>query len=212
MEIRRRMEESRSLVCFNVCVCNGASIRSHGKSEKRNWSTSVVRTVLLVSGALLLLAYNVSEPIQAYAQSPSLFPPPPTNSAVGSAGGDDLRVPTNDRTPPEIELITTELRQGKNVLVVRVTDESYLKSREVKYVNEGRIKFADLARDHDNLFHALINVEPPSGVIVIDVSDAAGNRATITKELPVTPTNLPNDFLDLLTDVWRNVLAFVGLR
>ncbi len=211
MEIRCRMEQSRSLVCLNACVCNGANIRQHGKSERRNWSTSVVRTVLLVSGALLLLAYNVSGPIEVYAQFPSLFPPPP-NSAVGSAGGDDVRVPTNDRTPPEIELITTELREGKNVLVVRVTDESYLKSREVKYVNEGRIKFADLARDHDDVFHALINVEPPSGVIVVDVIDAAGNRATITEELPVTPTNLPNDFLDVLTDVWRNVLAFVGLR
>ncbi len=170
-------------------------------------------TVLFFSGALLLVASVASGSMEAYAQFPSLFPPPPTSAGAGQAGGDgNAKIVPNDRSPPEIEFITTELRQGKNVLIVRITDESYLKSREVKYVDEGRIKFADLARNHDDFYNALINVEPPSGVIVIDVSDVAGNRATITKELPVTLTLQPNDFLDRLADVWRNVLAFVGLR
>jgi hypothetical protein len=170
-------------------------------------------TVLLFTGALLLISSAVSGSTEAYAQFPSLFPPPPTSSGVGQPGSDgNTGIARDDRSPPEIELITTELRHGKNVIVVRITDESYLKSREVKYVDEGRIKFTDLARNHDDFYNALINVEPPSGVIVIDVSDAAGNRATITKELPVAPTIQLNDFLDRLADVWRNVLAFVGLR
>jgi hypothetical protein len=158
--------------------------------------------VVLIGGCVV--------PIQdAIAQSPSLFPPPPG----AFAGGDkELTIFENDRTPPTIEVTETDLRQGKNVLVVRIMDDSDLASREVKYVDDGRIKFADLGRDHGNVYHALINVDPPSSIVVIDVIDAAGNRATVTKEFNVVEGGfVPGDFLERIAYWWNSFLAFVGL-
>jgi hypothetical protein len=103
------------------------------------------------------------------------------------------------------------LKQGKNVLVIKVNDESFLSSRQVKYVGEGKVKLADLARDHDNVYHALIDVNPPSSTLVVDISDVAGNRAVVAKELTVVSGSGPNDLLDRLADVWRNILAFIGI-
>lgn len=171
-----------------------------------------VNILLFMSGALLL-ASTFAVITEADAQFPSLFPPPPSGSEGGGAvGKDNLIVPSDDKSPPEIEWVTTELKQGKNVLVVKVNDESFLSSRQVKYVGEGRVKLADLARDHDNVYHALIDVNPPSSTLVIDISDVAGNRATVTKELPVVSSSGPSDLLDRLADVWRNILVFIGIR
>lgn len=170
-----------------------------------------VNILLFMSGALLL-ASTFTLITEADAQVPSLFPPPPSGSEGGGATGkDNLTVPTDDKSPPEIEWVTSELKQGKNVLVVKVNDESFLSSRQVKYVGDGRVKLADLARDHDNVYHALIDVNPPSSTLVIDISDVAGNRATVTKELPVVSGSGPSDLLDRLVDVWRNILAFIGI-
>ena len=132
----------------------------------------------------------------ANAQMPPLFPPPfpwfnesPPNAHPTSS---------DDRTPPQVEVITTRLHHGKNVLIVKITDDSFITSRQVKYVYDGRIVFADLARDHDNVYYALINVEPPTSVVEIDVIDAAKNRAIIVEEIPVGP---PAGFYDIVTRV-----------
>jgi hypothetical protein len=132
----------------------------------------------------------------ANAQMPPLFPPPfpwfnesPPNAHPDSA---------DDRTPPQVEIVTTRLHHGKNVLVVNITDESFITSRQVKYVYDGRIAFADLARDHDNVYYALINVEPPTSVVEIDVIDSAKNRAIIVEEITVGP---PAGFYDIVTRV-----------
>ncbi len=170
-----------------------------------------VNTLLFMLGSLLL-ASTFTVIAEAEAQFPSLFPPPPPGSEGGSTFGKDYPVvPSDDKSPPEIEWVTTELKQGKNVLVIKVDDESFLSSRQVKYVGEGRVKLADLARDHDNVYHALIDVNPPSSMLVIDISDIAGNRATVTKELTVVSGSGPNDLLDRLADVWRNILVFIGI-
>ena len=151
-----------------------------------------VRVAPAALGFLVLLSMISA----ANAQMPPLFPPPfpwfnesPSNIDTASNG---------DRTPPQVEVITTHLKHGKNVLIVKITDESFITSRQVKYVHEGRIAFADLARDHDNVYYALINVEPPTSVVEIDVIDSAKNRAIIVEEIPVGP---PAGFYDLVTRV-----------
>lgn len=174
--------------------------------------TGTRANILLFILGLLLLASTFSAIAKAEAQFPSLFPPPPPGSEGGNAiGKDSLIVPSDDKSPPEIEWVTTELKQGKNVLVIKVNDESFLSSRQVKYVGEGKVKLADLARDHDNVYHALIDVNPPSSTLVVDISDVAGNRAVVAKELTVVSGSGPNDLLDRLADVWRNILAFIGI-
>lgn len=142
----------------------------------------------------------------ANAQFPSLFPPP---GITGDTAAKTAQVAKshNDREPPEIELVTTELTQGKNVLIVKITDESYLESRQVKYIDNGRIALADLARDHDNVYYALVNVMAPASVIEIDVIDGAGNRATVVSEIPVNPPPDLNDYLNRILTFIDNIIA-----
>ena len=152
-----------------------------------------LRVVLASLGFLVLLFGFIAGLPPASAQTPPLFPPPfpwinesAPNPSLGSI---------DDRKPPHVEVITTHLNQGKNVLIVKITDESFIMSRQVKYVHDGRIAFADLARDHDNVYYALINVEPPSSIVEIDVIDSANNRAIKVEEIPVGP---PANFYDIV--------------
>lgn len=188
------------------CVSVASEMRNSRNhvSSARMLLPVILGTVLLFSGPIMTLMPN------ANAQFPSLFPPP------GISG--DTSVPTgqtvkghNDKKPPEIELVTAELTQGKNVLIVKITDESYLESRQVKYIDNGRIALADLARDHDNVFYALVNVMPPSSVIEIDVVDGAGNRATVVEEMPVGPPPDLNDFVNRFIAFIENILASLGI-
>lgn len=155
--------------------------------------SSRLRLVVASLGFLVLLSGFIAGLPVASAQTPPLFPPPfpwisepASNHSLGSI---------DDRTPPHVEVITTHLNHGKNVLIVKITDESFIMSRQVKYVHDGRIAFADLARDHDNVYYALINVEPPTSVVEIDVIDSAKNRAIIVEEIPVGP---PASFYDIV--------------
>lgn len=158
---------------------------------------------------ILFIGVSVIGANYASAQLPSIFPPPPTSSDIGSSN--NSAPATNDITKPEIEILTTDLKEGKNVITVRVIDESFLQTRQVKYVEEGRIKLTDLARDHGNVYHALINVRPPTSIIEIEVIDSAGNRAEITKELPVSAASYASDPLSFLIMLWNNVTSFLGL-
>lgn len=148
----------------------------------------------------------------ANAQMPPLFPPPfpwidqsASNSNPGSTG---------DRTPPQVEVITTRLNHGKNVLIVKIIDDSFITSRQVKYVHDGEIAFADLARDHDNIYYALINVEPPTSIVEIDVIDSAKNRATIVEEIPVGPpagfSEIVSRVLTLITNIVTEITNTIG--
>lgn len=176
--------------------------------------------LLLASGVFMFLNANGIVGTQdANAQFPPIFPPPPGSAGEDGAGtGDNLSATPNDRNPPKIKVVTKELREGKNVLIVEISDASHLKSRQVKYANEGKIKFSDLARDHDNVYHALITVNQPSSIIVIDVTDAAGNRATVTEEIPVGPPLTLGDLLDQLVkkidqlvDWWDSLATSFGV-
>src|SRR5688572_24269920 len=81
---------------------------------------------------LLMIAISVGR--YASAQSIPILPPPfPENSP------EEERIAPDDRAPPQIEILTTELHEGKNVFKVRITDESSLRTREVKYVHNGEL-------------------------------------------------------------------------
>lgn len=187
-------------------------LRPGREVKSRRIIATYTEMLLLVSGILLLANANKLAAVEeANAQLPSVLPPPPSGS-IGSDDGDrDLRITADDKSPPIVEVLTTELKPGKNIIVVKITDASDLKSRQLKYVDEGRIKLSDLSRVHDNVYHALVNVDPPSSMIVIDIIDAAGNRASVIKEFPVVEGE-PGDYLGLLVSIWNNLLAFLGLR
>jgi hypothetical protein len=129
----------------------------------------------------LLLVIVVSGERYAGAQTIPLLPPPfPENNPDGE------RLAENDRTPPHIEILTTELYKGKNVFKVRITDESSLQTREVKYVHNGQLRVDGLFRDQNNTYKALIDIQPPSRIVVVTAGDPNGNIATEFSEYEIT--------------------------
>jgi hypothetical protein len=131
--------------------------------------------------AFLLLIIAVSVGRYAGAQSIPLLPPPfPENSPQ------EEKIVANDRAPPQIEILTTELHEGKNVFKVRITDESSLRTREVKYVHNGQLRVDGLFRDQNNVFKALIDIQAPSRVVMVTAGDANGNIVSDFKEYEIT--------------------------
>ncbi len=138
----------------------------------------------------LLLVLIVSAGRCALAQSFPMVPPPfPENSPQ------EERIVENDRAPPQLEILTTELHEGKNVFKVRITDESSLRTREVKYVHNGQLRVDGLFRDQNNVYKALIDIEPPSRIVVVTAGDANGNIVSDFREYQITESQ------DILTQV-----------
>jgi hypothetical protein len=138
----------------------------------------------------LLLVLIVSAGRCALSQSFPMLPPPfPENSPQ------EERIVENDRAPPWVEILTTELHEGKNVFKVRITDESSLRTREVKYVHDGQLRIDGLFRDQNNVYKALIDIEPPSRIVVVTAGDANGNIVSDFREYQITESQ------DILTQV-----------
>src|ERR687893_2281024 len=128
----------------------------------------------------LLLLIAVSAGRYASAQSIPMVPPPFPESSP-----EQERVAPNDRAPPEIEILTTELHEGKNVFKVRITDDSSLRTREVKYVHNGQIRVDGLFRDQNNVYKALIDIQQPSRVVMVTAGDANGNIVSDFREYEI---------------------------
>ena len=138
----------------------------------------------------LLLVLIVSAGRCALAQSFPMLPPPfPENSPQ------EERIVENDRAPPQVEILTTELHEGKNVFKVRITDESSLRTREVKYVHDGQLRVDGLFRDQNNVYKALIDIEPPSRIVLVTAGDANGNMVSDFREYQIAESQ------DILTEV-----------
>ena len=135
----------------------------------------------LVFLLLVIVVIVVSGERYAGAQTIPLLPPPfPENNP------DEERLAENDRTPPHIEILITELHEGKNVFKVRITDESSLQTREVKYVHNGQLRVDGLFRDQNNVYKALIDIQPPSRIVTVTAGDANGNMASDSREYEIT--------------------------
>jgi hypothetical protein len=106
---------------------------------------------------------------------------------------------SNDSIPPEVHFLTTELYPGKNVFKVNITDDSGIRMREVRYVHEGIIESQDLVFDGNHVYKGLVNVNPPSAVIVVNVNDIYGNKASYSKSLPV------KQFPDIFTEMFNRL-------
>ena len=111
-----------------------------------------------------------------------LPPPSPSSNAI-----DEPNQAPDDNKAPVIQPLTTEIKAGKSVFKVRISDESGLELGQIKYVHDGRIVTADLVKEQNDVYKALIDIQPPSRIIVIDAEDQNGNVATIVKEYSILP-------------------------
>jgi hypothetical protein len=128
-----------------------------------------------------------------------LPPPSPSTSSSSTEKGD---LPPDDHKVPIVEVMTSSLKAGKNVFKVKLTDESGIQLGDVKYIHDGKIKVVDLVKDLNDVYKALIDIQPPSRVVVIEAGDPNGNIATVVKEFSVTPdSNIFQDIQDFFSGI-----------
>ena len=157
--------------------------------------------------AFLLLLIAVSAGRYASAQSIPMLPPPFPESSP-----EQERVAPNDKAPPVIEIFTTELHEGKNVFKIRITDESSLRTREVKYVHDGQLRVDGLFRDQNNVYRALIDIHPPSRIVTVTASDANGNIVSEHMEYEITrPRDVFSQIMDRLSQTLNYFQNLLGL-
>lgn len=157
--------------------------------------------------AFLLLLIAVSPARYANAQAIPAVPPPLPESSP-----EQERVAPNDRAPPVIEILTTELHEGKNVFRVRITDDSSLRTREIKYVHDGQLRVDGLFRDQNDVYKALIDIYPPSRIVTVTAGDANGNIVSDFEEYEITkPQDIFSQIMDRLSQTlnyFQNLLGF----
>ena len=108
--------------------------------------------------------------------------------------------------------MTTELHDGINVFRVKITDDSSLRVREVKYVQDGQLKVDGLFRDQNDIYKALIDIESPSRLVVVNAGDANGNIASAYREYDISPSEDPfSQIIDMLSQIPRYVQNMLGL-
>ena len=131
---------------------------------------------------VFVTAFSLVTIQSAAAQAIPLPPPSPGSNTI-----DEPNQAPNDNKAPVIQPLTTEIKAGKSVFKVRISDESGLQLGQIKYVHDGKIVTADVVKDQNDIYKALIDVQPPSRIIVIDASDQNGNVATVVKEYSILP-------------------------
>jgi hypothetical protein len=145
----------------------------------------------------LILATLIFHVESAAAQ---FVPLPPPSPDTGTPEKPDLT--PDDHKAPIIEVITSSLKAGKNVFKVKLLDESGIQVGDIKYVHNGQIKVVDLVKDINDVYKALIDIQPPSRVIEIEAGDPNGNRATVVKEYSIGPaTNILQDIQDFFSGI-----------
>lgn len=135
----------------------------------------------IILGVILVANFTF---VESWGQIPPLPPPPPSNSGLDK--DKDLKIAKGDKIPPKIEVLTKELKRGKNVVEVRITDDSDIKTKQIIYVKKGALSSTSLVEDSKDHYIGLIEALAPSTVIRVDAIDAAQNRATIYKQIVVT--------------------------
>jgi hypothetical protein len=144
----------------------------------------------------------------ASAQSIPLPPPFPENSAQGAT-----TAAANDRDPPKIEILTTELHEGKNVFKVRINDQSSLQIREIKYVQSGQLKIDGLFHEQSDVYDALINIHSPARIVTVTAGDVNGNTATVFREYEIKPApDLLIEMTNLLSQIPQYIENLLGSK
>jgi hypothetical protein len=156
------------------------------QSPNRRSLIALPALLLLVTGVLNFSYDN------AYAQAIPLPPPIPN---FGTSN--ELVYAEDDQEPPVIEVITTELKAGKNVFQVRITDDSTIQLREVRFVQDGKIISQGLNRDQNDIYKALIDIQPPAKIVVVNAGDVYGQITTVVKEYEISESS---SFFDTIID------------
>jgi hypothetical protein len=91
----------------------------------------------------------------------------------------------SDNQPPKISVITDPLKEGKDVLRLRIADESNIDVCIISYTTVGIHKTTDCIHDHDDVYKALVRSSFPIQNLKIHAEDGNGNSSTKYEEIKV---------------------------
>lgn len=107
-----------------------------------------------------------------------------------------------DKDDPIINLITSELEEGKNLFYVEIIDATPLKSRQLKYSYQGQIEIVNLVRHEENIYKALIYGTPPKNIMEISAMDFNENKSILEIELNVIESK---NIFDMIYSWFKNL-------
>lgn len=154
-------------------------------------------SLLMVASTLMVLHIFNTQPVQA-----QFIPLPPPGS--DSQPSQQKQVGKYDSNPPDIEFLTTSLRQGKNVIKVKVLDDAPIDFVQIKEAKNGDVIADKMVADPNNIYKSLIDVESSSKVIVVRAFDINGNYSEVAKKFDV-PTS--SNLIDSLRDFFGGIFS-----
>jgi hypothetical protein len=144
-----------------------------GKPKLRPFS------IFLFSFSVLVLAS-----LWQYPAASGQFLPLPGPFQNGNIKEKD-KAAANDNHPPEISVNTDSLKEGKNVLRIRIADESNIDVCTISYTIGGIFKTTDCVHDHDDVYKALVRSSFPIQNLKIHAEDGNGNSSTKFEQVNV---------------------------
>jgi len=130
------------------------------------------------------------------------IPPPAGNPPLG---GNHVNSSVNDKEAPKLDIITLQLKEGKNVFKINLNDDSGVASAYLKYVNKGQIKTQPMTAMGGDLYEALVDIHPPSRIVEIQATDMNGNTVDTYAQYNVAPSNdITKLFSNLFGQLWNS--------
>jgi len=112
----------------------------------------------------------------------------------------------DDKTRPVIEILTDKLYEGKNVVFVKITDESRIDTAFTKFVSNGKIAYGPLVKSENNQYKSLIDAKGPETVIIFNAIDEYGNKAIEKKKFTVEPSK---SWIEKTAEWIQDVVPFI---
>ena len=118
--------------------------------------------------------------------SAQLLPLPAPNS-----NNEDNKFQTKELSkgyqPPDVEILTNVLREGKNVLKVNITSEAPIKDCKITFSKGEGEKTEDCVKDSGTVFKALVDAKQPYQTVRIDAWDIYSDSSSTVEKLSVLP-------------------------
>jgi hypothetical protein len=172
--------------------------------------TSLFLMLVLILGHLTVLGSNVKVNAQIFL----LPPPPPTPD--NKIRNEEKMIPNSKQyssqfQPPTIDLITKELRQGKNVIRINVISEAQINYCKIKFFKQdATLKTVDCVKDHGSMYKGLVDAKPPYQILEVHARDIYGDSTSSVKSLKVIPAlPIQDQIWNLLSGLMASMRSIV---
>jgi hypothetical protein len=158
----------------------------------------LVYLLLLIAAGVIMMFQFFNTP-SAQGQFIPLPPPGPDSQPA-----QQKQIGKYDSMPPTIEFLTTSLRQGKNVIKVKVLDDAPIDFVQIKEAINGKVIANEMVADPNNIYKFLIDVTSPSKIIVVRAFDINGNYSETVKKFDVP---VSSNLIDSIRDFFGGILS-----